>query len=191
MKASLRQLHPIEYSTWKTIKSRCYAKSQKDRGNYSENNIEVCERWLHSFDTFFNDMGVRPGKGYSIDRIDNKNNYSKENCKWSNWKEQSRNRGSFNLVYDYKGKKCCLSEIAEDLGINYRTLYYRIKRGLSFENAIKQDPYLKLFSMNGVSKHLKEWCDEYNVEFKIVNSRIFNSGWDLNKALFTPVKKRK
>lgn len=191
MKKSLRQLHPVEYSTWKTIKSRCYSKSQKDRGKYRENNIEVCERWINSFDNFFMDMGEKPGPEYSIERVNNNKNYTKENCKWCNWKEQSRNRGSFNITFYYNGKNCCLSEIAENIGVNYRTLYSRIKRGLSFEDAIKQDPYSKLFEINGVSKHLKEWCKDFNVDFKTVNNRVFKHGWEIGKALSTPVKRRK
>ena len=188
---SKRQLFPKEYSTWKTIKSRCNAPSQSKRGNYKKNNIQVCDEWINSFDKFLEDMGPRPEGKYTIERIDNLKNYCKENCKWATWSEQRRNIPTMNINYTYNGETKILKDWATFFNIKYTTLYNRInKGGLSFEEAIKDDPYNKLYEINGNSKRLKEWCEEYGIDLQAATSRIYK-GWDIVKTLTTPVKSKK
>lgn len=40
-------------------------------------------------------MGNRPSLDFSLDRIDNDKGYNKDNCKWSNYETQNRNRRVF------------------------------------------------------------------------------------------------
>lgn len=80
--------------------------------------------WM-DFKAFKKDMEPSFQEGLQIDRIDNNGNYSKENCKWSTAKEQSRNRRS-NRVIEYDGKKMTLSEWAEFLGLNRTTISQRL-----------------------------------------------------------------
>lgn len=180
----------VEYSTWKTMKSRCYAKSQEKRGKYKENNITVCDEWLNSFDKFLEDMGPRPEGKYTLERIDNSKSYCKENCKWVSWDEQSKNRGTFNKIYTFNGETKVLKDWARTFNIKPSTLYSRIRRGLSFEDAIKEDPYNKKHTINGESKTLKEWCDTFNMDFKIVNNRVSKHGWEVERAVTTPIKRK-
>jgi len=126
-----------EYRAWKAMKARCYSPCNKKMGKYQAMNIQVCDRWLNSFENFMDDMGFSPSKDHSLDRIDPKKGYTPENCRWATWKTQSSNRGDFNLIYEHKGKSMILKDWAKKLNIKYTTLYQRIFRSkMSFEEAI-------------------------------------------------------
>ena len=123
------------YISWYNMIQRCINPKNKDYPNYGGRGIIVCKRWM-KFENFLEDMGEHPGKGYSIDRIDNDGNYCKENCRWANIKQQSRNKRN-SIFITYKNKTQLLIEWAEEFNINYSTLCSRIfMRGWSIEKAL-------------------------------------------------------
>lgn len=75
-------------------------------------------------------------KNTTLERIDSKGNYCKENCKWVTYKQQGRNKSN-NHVITFKGQSKCMSEWEEELGLPESTLSQRIKRfGWSEEKAL-------------------------------------------------------
>jgi hypothetical protein len=118
-----------------TILSRCENKNVTAYKNYGGRGIKMCERWRNSFDAFYEDMGQRPGPEYSIDRIDNDGDYSPENCRWATRTEQSRNRRSNHLVEAF-GKKQCIADWADELGVTFQLIKDRLRRGWCVTKAL-------------------------------------------------------
>ena len=80
-----------EYGIWRGMKDRCNNPHNRAWEYYGGRGIQVCERWLWSYDNFLADMGARPDSSYSIERIDVDGNYTRHNCKWIPLREQVKN----------------------------------------------------------------------------------------------------
>lgn len=80
-----------EYNTYHHMIKRCYSKNHNSYDYYGGRGITVCDRWLESFENFYEDMGEKPSPKHSIDRINNDGNYEPDNCKWSTQSEQTVN----------------------------------------------------------------------------------------------------
>ena len=87
-------LYPNEHNIWANMHNRCYNHRSTAYDNYGGRNIKVCKRWSgpDGFKNFIEDMGERPTKKHSIDRIDNDKHYCPSNCRWTNWNVQAMNR---------------------------------------------------------------------------------------------------
>lgn len=80
-----------EIHIWHKMIKRCTNPKDPAYKNYGGRGITVCDRWLGSFEAFYEDMGPRPHKDLTIERVDNDKGYCPENCKWETRKENNRN----------------------------------------------------------------------------------------------------
>jgi hypothetical protein len=85
--------HPI-YMVWKGLKARCLDENLPSYKNYGGRGITVCDRWVH-FKNFADDMYPTYKQGLSIERVNNDEGYSPNNCTWANRTEQCLNRRTF------------------------------------------------------------------------------------------------
>ncbi|PHS22031.1 MAG: hypothetical protein COA84_14215 [Robiginitomaculum sp.] len=164
-----------EYRIWKAMKSRCYSPSNAE-SSYQKNGITVCDRWVNNFENFISDMGLAPSDKHSIDRVDNLGDYEPSNCKWSTATEQTRNRGSFNIIFKHDGKSMTLKEWSTVLNIKYITLHQRIFRsGMTFDEAIKKKTKA-LITVDGKSMILNDWAKIIGVNQSSICKAVTRTG---------------
>lgn len=81
-----------EHRAWDGLKQRCLNPNNPEYPNYGGRGITVCDRWLHGFENFLADVGLRPTHRHSIDRVNNDRGYEPGNVRWATAAEQARNR---------------------------------------------------------------------------------------------------
>lgn len=118
----------LTYRCWQVMMRRCYNPNDTHYRFYGGRGITVCERW-HNFDKFFEDMGEKPYR-YGLMRKDKTKGYSSENCHYAPIYSLSVN------WVDSTGKEVYLPEVAKQYGMNYSTLWGRLSRGMTIEEAV-------------------------------------------------------
>lgn len=79
-------------NSYRSMLRRCHASNSDNYERYGARGIVVCERWRQSIENFIADMGLRPSKAYTLDRIDGTRGYEPSNCRWATIEQQSANR---------------------------------------------------------------------------------------------------
>lgn len=134
-----------EYRCWSGMRVRCENIQAKGYAAYGGRGIEVCARWKDAFENFLEDMGPKPTKSHTIDRIDNDKGYSPDNCKWATKSEQANNRRS-NINITAFGKTHTVAEWAELSGIHRMTIYQRLDAGWDWAIAVSKPTRVKASS---------------------------------------------
>ena len=107
------------HNSWASMVQRC--RGQGSGGYYKRMGITVCERWSQ-FENFLEDMGERPNK-MTLDRVDGKLGYYRENCRWATAKTQQNNRGNTRYLL-VNGAKVSLMCFANSEGLNKNAAQY-------------------------------------------------------------------
>lgn len=120
--------HTRLYKMWCGIKQRCYNKNLPCYCNYGGRGIAVCDEWVDDYESFklwALSNGYKDSIDCTIDRIDVDKDYSPNNCRFANAKEQANNRRN-TIRISAHGQCHTLSEWADITGVKYHTLYARI-----------------------------------------------------------------
>lgn len=125
------------YRSWATMKNRCLNPNTPRYKDYGGRGIKVCDAWINSFVSFYQDMGERP-PGMTLDRINTNGNYEPSNCRWASNQLQARNkRLSHRNISGCAGvtwaKRGSVWEVS--ISINYKLIY--IGRFKLLEEAIR------------------------------------------------------
>lgn len=136
------------YKIWQGISKRCYNKNSQNYHLYGGRGIGVAERWL-DYEKFLADMGERPSKEHTIERINHSGHYEPKNCRWATKLEQARNKRN-NRIITVNGEARCLAEWIAVLGVSESTIKDRIyKLGWSEESAITKPVANRNWSLKG------------------------------------------
>ena len=145
-KSTHNKTHTPAHNTWCAMRHRCLYPTNPHYTDYGGRGIGICAHWLSIFENFLADMGEPPTK-YTIERIDNNKGYwcghcdecvrlnRAANCKWATRAEQQRNRRA-NRLLTFNGETRCVTDWAITLGVNYKTLEHRIRKGWTVERAL-------------------------------------------------------
>ncbi len=122
-----------EYQSWSGMKRRCINKTNHAYSRYGGRGINICDRWITSFENFYSDMGHKP-EGYSIERINNDGNYEPDNCKWATPAEQSKNK---RMYKNNKSGATGVTKVGEKWNVTIRANTILIHVGIfeTFESA--------------------------------------------------------
>lgn len=127
----------LTYRRWLAMRRRCDTPSTIQWHNYGGRGIKVCPEWS-SYIQFKKDMGIIPGKQYTIERRDVNGNYEPENCYWELLSKQALNTTKTRY---FKIGQAVLSihELAALFNKTSKQILKRIYRGWKLERALTQE----------------------------------------------------
>jgi len=133
-----------EYQIWSQIKQRTRNVNCKKYDSYGGRGINMCDEWYNSYQSFIDDVGRRPDKEHSLDRIDNDGDYKPGNCRWVTAKIQNLNKRTSAIVNtgDVFGKLTVVCEVEGKLRNNEKTRirrYFLVKCECGKEKTIRMD----------------------------------------------------
>lgn len=128
-----------EWKSWSSMRERCNNPKHQSFVHYGGRGIRICDRWSDidtGFAAFFSDMGRKPSRSHSIDRVDVNGHYEPGNCRWATQRQQQRNRRS-NVLIEAFGRTQCVSAWAEEIGVTTECVLWRLQRW-PIEQAVSQ-----------------------------------------------------
>lgn len=125
----------ITYTSWRMMIQRCYNKNHKSYEDYGGRGIKVYFDWMGpgGFAAFLQDVGKRPSRKHTLDRIDSRLGYEPGNVRWATKSVQNSNKSGF--IYELNGERFTIYERAAALGLHPGALRKRLSRGMSKEIA--------------------------------------------------------
>lgn len=174
-----------EFMAWHSMKSRCLCKTATGYKNYGGRGIRVCSSWRgkESFPVFLRDVGKRPSKTHSLDRLNTEGHYSCGYCdecisngwpmnvKWSTKLEQDNNQRK-NVIIEHEGKRLTLAQWARELGLDDATFYKRYKKW-GVTDAITRSKFkAKEIRIGEAIMTKSDWCRKYGVDYQTFTQRV-------------------
>jgi len=180
-----------EYRAWLHMKDRCFNPNSKDYPNWGGRGITVCDRWLN-LENFLADMGSRPNLKHSLDRIDNNDDYSPDNCKWSTKAEQGNNKRNNKPLITIDDVTLTIAQWAKKMGYGESVIYTRLNIGWSDYDAVMTPVETdRLITIENETYTIAQWTKEKGYGKTVIKKRL-ERGWSEYKAVMTPVRyKRK
>jgi hypothetical protein len=115
------KLEKKSYQAFSDAKSRCNNANHARYKDYGERGIKFL---LSNFQEMVDLIGLA-SEGDCLDRIDNDGHYEDGNIRWTNYREQNKNKRT-TTYYEYDGRNQTIEEWADEVGLPRTTLSHRI-----------------------------------------------------------------
>lgn len=124
------------YKIFHGMKRRCYNEKCRSYKDYGAKGIKICDEWKNNFIAFY-DWAINNGysENLTIERKDIHQDYCPLNCCWIPKAQQQKNT-SRNVLYEYKGQKKLLGELAKENNLPFTCVRKRLERGWSLERTL-------------------------------------------------------
>lgn len=191
------------YHTWSGMVDRCYSVTCVSYPGYGGRGIRVCDSWRQDFWTYagYVDtvLGLRPAKGYSLDRKDNDGHYEPGNLRWATQSQQMRNT-RMNVATLYAGtvyrsrveayEVWCLGGCPEGTAFTHDAEVAKEARNRQRENAAKVLAELALLYGVALVRTTDDWIlSKASGETKhYLNLFFFNRAWENSAGLWARCK---
>lgn len=195
------------YGLWGAVKTRSTNPNIKSAKFYTGKGITVCDEWKNDYIAFRDwalDEGYdknAPYGQFTIERINNNDGYSPENCKLVDLKAQANHKTN-NRYLTYMGITKTASEWAELIGISQDTMYDRLSRCDDLDKVFKElfDPSVRSNVLNtvgyqdfivendGVAMYSEQWDIALQFPIGTIRNRIVNMAMSNKEAVTTPIK---
>jgi hypothetical protein len=137
-----RRVDSPEYRSYAAMKNRCLNRRQARFSDYGGRGITICDRWLagegtrSGFECFLADLGPKPSRQHTLERLDNDRGYEPGNCRWATRGEQNRNTRATRTV-DVRGEPVSLIQAIERHAVvSAVTVRMRLHRGWPVHDAL-------------------------------------------------------
>ena len=140
----------LTYNSWHSMRSRCLCDNDNNK-NYKQKGITICNRWTNNFDNFIDNMGLRPSKEYTLDRINSDGNYEPSNCRWATWDIQQNNKKFLSKI-EHNGETHTIGEWCKILDLDDKQKSRIYKRHSSY----KAKMFDELFTEKCLRSYRKE-----------------------------------
>jgi hypothetical protein len=138
-------LRRLSYNSFSMMLERCNNPKHVGYAEYGGRGIHVFDRWqpthaddphsdlgptkLQAFEWFLKDVGLRPSRNHTLDRIDPNGHYVPGNVRWATYEEQGSNKRCTHYVLHPKtGKRIPAATLARELGMSYQSLRARLMK---------------------------------------------------------------
>lgn len=188
------------YRIWQGIKDRCHNPRNPGFHNYGGRGIVMYEGWRSSFTAFREAVGPRPSPDLELDREDNEKGYEPGNVRWATHVVNQNNKRT-NHSLTHGGMTLTISEWARRVGCKPNSLLFRIRSGMSVEQALtipfgdpsetrrlagKWKPHgkpIQYIDYGGESLTAEQWGRRVGLSRQVIGQRIWKLGWTVERAL--------
>lgn len=152
-----------QYEIWQSMIKRCYNDHCKAYPRYGGRGIKVCDEWKGSFEIFY-EWAMNNGyeSHLTLDRANNDDGYSPNNCRWVTYKVNENNRCNVRKITAF-GETKTISEWIDDprCKVSRTTINWRFY----------EMPQDFITNEDKLSMSYKEYCSTVR---SVLNNRIKN-----------------